>query len=117
MANRATWKKRVADWRASGLTAGEFSTRRGFAPTTLTWWSWRLGREDASRAESAPGADAEPLGFAQLVVSEARCDQPRRDTPVVVDLGGVRVEVARGFDAGVLADVLAVLDRRAGGVL
>jgi hypothetical protein len=42
---KATWRSRVAAWRASGKTAEEFSASQGFAVGTLRWWSSRLRRE------------------------------------------------------------------------
>ena len=56
MADRTTWKRIVAEWRASGLTAREFAEGRGFAHMTLTWWAWNLGR-DAGVAAGGGGRD------------------------------------------------------------
>jgi hypothetical protein len=46
MADRKTWVKRVAAWRASGMTCREYAEREGLGPwRTLRWWVWRLERE------------------------------------------------------------------------
>jgi hypothetical protein len=46
MADRKTWAKRVAAWRASGLTCKEFAEREGLGPwRTLQNWAWRIERE------------------------------------------------------------------------
>ena len=45
MTDAKTWAKRVTDWRASGLTASEYCSGRGFSRTALYWWSSKL-RED-----------------------------------------------------------------------
>ncbi|MGH7632509.1 MAG: hypothetical protein ACRENC_02175 [Gemmatimonadaceae bacterium] len=37
------WQARVAEWRASGKTAEEFSTGQDFRVGTLRWWSSRRG--------------------------------------------------------------------------
>jgi hypothetical protein len=42
---RAAWKKLVGDWRASGKTAEQFSTRHGIKPSTLKWWAWNFAGE------------------------------------------------------------------------
>ena len=42
------WKKRVANWRASGRTAEAFSEGRPWSAKTLLWWSSRLARESTS---------------------------------------------------------------------
>jgi hypothetical protein len=46
MADRKTWVKRVAAWRASGLTCREYAEREGLGPwRTLRYWAWRLEHE------------------------------------------------------------------------
>lgn len=92
MADAETWAKRVAEWRASGLTAGEFAAGRGFGGSTLRWWASRLGREQSAfvRVVTAPSAEV-------------------RDGPVEVHVGEARVVVRSGFDRATLAEVLAVL--------
>ncbi len=93
MADAKTWAKRVAAWRASGETAAEFSSRGGFAPSTLRWWRSRLGRRDA--------------GFVRVVTAPK---QPATVPDAIeLDVGGVRVLVRAGFDRIALTDVLDVL--------
>jgi hypothetical protein len=114
----------VAEWRASGLTAARFAEGRGYAPMTLTWWAWKLGRPsggEAARGRAgrapAPKGEGETEGafaFARVVLA-APTAPPPDDTPVTIERGALRVHVGRGFDASVLADVLAVLDARGGG--
>ena len=95
-ATAAVWQERVAAWRASGETAERFARRGGYAASTLRWWSRRLGRAAAPgfvrlvpRAPGAPAAPAAP--------------------GVVVEVGGARIHVAPGFDAALLAQVVAAL--------
>jgi hypothetical protein len=92
-ATETIWQERVAAWRASGETAEQFARGRGFAATTLRWWSSRLGRE------AAPG-------FVRLVPQAA---VPPAAGVVIVEVGGARIQVAPGFDAGLLAQVVAAL--------
>ena len=94
MADRATWTKRVAAWRASGLTAEKFAERSGCASKTLRWWAWRLERE--SRA------------FVRVVREEATARAPE-PAPIVIEINGVRVLVPAEVDRGALRDVLAAL--------
>jgi hypothetical protein len=120
MADKTTWKRRVAEWRASGLTATQFAEGRGYAPMTLTWWAWKLGQasrgeNQRGRAEPAPAQRTEDaFTFARVVLAKPSVPtQPPPDgTPVIIEHGGVRVRVGRGFDASVLAEVLTVLDAR-----
>lgn len=96
MADRETWAKRVASWRASGLTATEYSAGRGFAPNTLRFWASRLGRERqlvrVVRAEPAPIAQhAAPL------------------TEIELSVGGTRVQMRFALSREQVAGVLHVL--------
>ena len=93
MADAKTWAQRVRAWRASGETASVFSTRGGFAPSTLRWWASRLGRREA--------------GFVR-VVRAPEVPAAVRDG-IELEVGGVRVRVRAGFDRAALTEVLEVL--------
>jgi hypothetical protein len=103
MAKQAEWRKRVAEWRASGLTAQDFAADRDFAPSTLTWWARRLSKE----------LGATSLRVARVVrgrassAVEAGGQTPRGK--MVVELGVSRVHVPDGVDATTLETVLALL--------
>jgi hypothetical protein len=115
MSTEAIWAKRVAAWRASGLTAREFSARHEFAAGTLLWWSSRLRRAKATRPSasvsiarviavpSVPGAPASVVG--ELASADADA--------VVIEIGvaRVRVPVERGRCG--LESVLDILLTRA----
>lgn len=94
MASSETWAKRVAEWRASGQSAGDFSAGRGFAGSTLRWWASQLGRRTPAIVQ---------------VVRTA----PARDATLELAVGEVRVLVRAGFDRALLAEVLDVLRQRA----
>ena len=54
-ADRATyWRGVLADWKASGQTASEFSRRRKVCRPLLFVWRRRLGATSTSRATSKP---------------------------------------------------------------
>lgn len=108
MANGATWKKRVAAWRASGLTAPEFCEGRDFAVGTLRWWACRLDR--AARA----GATAAPAGEMRLVrvVRATPAAMTPSGSGVSIAVAGVRIAVEAGFDAATLVAVLEVVAQR-----
>jgi hypothetical protein len=104
MANAVTWKRRVAQWRSSGLTAREYSTGRGFAPATLLWWASRLRQQD--------GAVAVP------VVPIARVERQlagpsRRSSGIAIEVRGLRVVLDVGFDRATLGVVLSALEDNA----
>lgn len=87
------WRERVRQWRASGETAEQFARHKGFAPSTLRWWSSRLGSPERTT-------------FVRLVPKPVA---PTAAPEVLVEIGAARVRVAAGFDAALLADVVRVL--------
>ena len=89
----AVWRERVQQWRASGETAAVFAQGRGFAASTLRFWSSRLG------AMEAPS-------FVQVVPRAVRGTVP---ASLVVEVGEARVPVAPGFDPVLLADIVRAL--------
>jgi transposase len=90
------WKERVADWRASGLTAEEYCTGKSFKAGGLRWWSSRLNRIKPDR-----------IRIARVVrTSEAA---PKVDTAIVIELGAVRLAVRRGVDQETLRVVLGAI--------
>lgn len=107
MADRATWTKRVADWRASGETAGEFCDGKPFSVSTLRWWSSRLTRDRGSASAAR--------GIRVALVERVAAAPP--DSPaqaLVIELGAARIAVRRGFDRETLAAVLDVVALRGG---
>jgi hypothetical protein len=95
-ATAVVWQERVAEWRASGETAEEFARGRGYAATTLRWWSSRLRRETLV-----------PPGFVRLVPRAALPAEPA--SALVVEVGDARIRVTRGFDPALSARVVAAL--------
>jgi hypothetical protein len=98
----AIWKKRIAQWRASGETAERFSRRHGFAGQTLKWWAWRLARGSG---------EAPVIRVAQVV--RARPVEPAQvDGAIVVDYldRRVRVTVGRGAEERLAAAIIGQLE-------
>lgn len=81
----------MAAWRASGLTAEAFSSRRGYSRESLYRWS---ATPDASEAPT----------FVRLEVAPAA-----GNGEVAVEVGVARVHVSRGFDAELIRAVVAAL--------
>ena len=91
---RAEWEALVREWRAGGLTQREFARRKGLAPTTLSWWSCRVGRGGAA--------------FVPVEVIGGGGEDFR------VELrGGRTVHVPAGFDGDALRRLVEVLERAA----
>ena len=100
MAIDAIWVKRVEKWQRSGLSSEAFAAGKGFTGAGLRHMASRL------RSESTPGARPE-IALARVVTTRPSTSE----TPVVLELNGVRVEVRRGAAPEALALVLDVLMR------
>ena len=92
----------MAAWRSSGLSAARFCADKDFSEGTLRYW--------ASRLRSAEPASPPDVRIAKVVRPSTTVEA---DTPVVLEVGGVRIALRRGFDRDVLRDVLAALGGRA----
>ncbi|HVN36015.1 MAG TPA: hypothetical protein VMU96_12275 [Casimicrobiaceae bacterium] len=80
---KSTWSRRVANWRASGLTADEFAAEHGFRAPTLRWWASRLKREEMRQAAAL-------VPLARVIRSPA---QPVSRGTVVIDALDLRARV------------------------
>lgn len=105
---RATWAKRVEQWKRSGLTAKQFAARAGLNAGTLSYWKWRLGKEarEGKPSGTALAKRGEPVSFVEvspLPVATGRLE---------VGVGRYTVAVEHGFDTGALDQVLDVLEAR-----
>jgi hypothetical protein len=97
-ARERLWRRRLAQWKASGLKVGPFCEREGVTPTAFAHWRKEIRARDARRAKAA-----EPLFV------------PVRVAPVPVPLevglpGGRVVRVPPGFDPVHLRAVVAALE-------
>ena len=107
---KATWRSRVAAWRASGKTAEEFCVGQGFAVGTLRWWSSRLGREGTRT--SVVTSD---IRLAKVVRSPEPAGgvAPGARGAVIIELhdARVRVVVEAGVDRATLSTVLELVGK------
>jgi transposase-like protein len=99
------WGELVQDYEASGQSQRAFCAERGIGQSSLRYWKRRL--EQKSGPEGAPIAQGPRLVPVKLVEDAS---VPADSGLAVVMPGGVRVEIARGFDAPTLACVLATLE-------
>ena len=99
MATERKWAERVRAWRASGQDAGAFVEGKGYAASTLRFWSSRLGPQESVRIVPLV---ARPSGASRSATSA-------RPSSLVVEVGGARLHVALGFDPALLADVVRAL--------
>jgi hypothetical protein len=97
-ATAAKWAARVQEWRASGKSAETFAEGRDFRASTLRYWASRL-------KVTSPRTPAVTL--ARVVRTEPVATPTESSVEVVV--GTARIVVHRGFDGGLLRDVIAAL--------
>lgn len=90
----------VRSWTQSGLSAKQFATSRGLSESSL--FRWRL--EDAGPPALVTTAPRATVDFVRLV---PRAAEPKPS--VVVEVGDARIRVEAGFDAALLARVVAAL--------
>ena len=84
-----------------GLTYEELAAVSGLKRSTLSWWAWRLRREDRERAP-----------FAEVViVDEQDVVEPGPEPGIRICCGPLTVDVAPDFDARALRRVLDVIAR------
>ena len=100
MTTAATWARRVREWRESGLSSPAFCTGRGYTPGALRHWAHRL-----AHAEGLEPAVPERMRVARVVRERSAAS----GSPIVVELGGARINVPAGVDRGARALVVEVL--------
>ena len=89
----------MAEFDASGMSAGEFCVRRRLKPRTLKWWRWQIGREAGHGVEFVP-----------VTVTPGLVERPTDVLRVVV--GDVTVHVRVGDDVGYVGALVAELRAR-----
>jgi hypothetical protein len=107
MADAEAWSKRVAEWRASGLTAKEFCAKHDLQLTGLRYWTYRL-----RAAEKSAQADTVQLVPVTIEREEAAPSTREAGAPMpalTVELGAARVVIPAGVDRATLTVVLDVL--------
>jgi hypothetical protein len=92
-------RRLVLEWRASGVSAARFCSERQLPLEPFKAW---VRAEVASASQSA---GAPVLQLARVAVSE----QKALSSVLVVEVGGARIVVERGFDPSLLGSVIAVL--------
>ncbi|QNT68295.1 IS66-like element accessory protein TnpA [Defluviicoccus vanus] len=102
---RWSWEEKariVAESFAPDAVASAVARRHGLHRNQLYAW-----RKELRQAADAATADAVPLDFVPVVVSEGRC--PAGSPAIEIELAGARVRVSPGADPVLLADVLRTL--------
>ena len=100
MTNESKWAARLAAWRGSGQSAARFCADKDYSEGTLRYWASKLRDVSPGRPE---------VRIAKVVPASMATEA---ETPIVLEVGGVRVALRRGFDRDVLRHVLDALGSR-----
>ena len=103
--NLAEADRLAAEYEASGISQAEFSRQRDLPLKTLARYVARFRKHRASGNEPHS-----PQRF--VAVEVAGRNSAAGDELTVLIPGGLRIEVKRGFDAGTLRQLIAVLEAR-----
>jgi len=106
----AMWVERIEEWTRSGQSATEFAEGKPFTSGTLTWAASRLrngARGSSKRRASRPRAGRQ----AKIQMAEVVRRPPTAATAesLVLEVGGAKILVKRGFDQMLLRDVMRAL--------
>lgn len=97
---RHEWAARIADYEASGQTMKSWCETKNVTKDQLKYWLRVL------RARPVDAANA-PVPFLPLALHEPVGMQAT--SPLLLHVGGVRVEVRNGFDPKLLREVVSAL--------
>ena len=121
MARASEWRKRIAEWRASGLSAAKFAESLGCSAHQVWNWAAKFRGEDAARTTEATAAvqvgrvvaHSIPLARVLRAPRQESFEKPAASaTAMAVEVGGMRLVVPSGFDRGTLAMVLDEVEGR-----
>ena len=107
MADGEAWSKRVADWRASGLTAKEFCAKHDLQLSGLRYWTYRL--RAAEKASETSAVKLVPVTVKPEEVSPSMPAAERREPVITVEIGAARIVVPTSVDRATLKLVLELL--------
>jgi len=105
MDKREQWRQLISEWERSGQTRKEFARARGLVQSTFAWWGTKLRRE--ARGALPETTKPSPFKLARLT-SETVISTPSTRS-LVVRVGAASIEVSDGFDAALLASIVAAL--------
>ena len=105
--SKTEWKSLIQQWDESGQSAGQFADSHGLKSSTLSWWRWKLARDEPDSALELvtllpAGGNERPLdrGVAR------RRRTPRRTSIEIVVPSGVVVRVPTEGNLQVVIDLV-----------
>lgn len=106
--------KMLESFESSGMSASAFAARAGIPKGTLYNWLSKARRRATARSHTLDAPPASPVRVAKVVrrSSEATADV---SSSIVIEVGGVRIELGATFNPAMLTTVLDVLEARSQG--
>ena len=86
------WTEKLADWSNSGLSIAAWCRQNDEGYHRFLYWRRRLGDQQARTAGS----------FVELRLGQS---------PLYLECNGIYIHVDRGFDPGLLTDILSLLKK------
>lgn len=106
----AKWKDRVQAWRSSGKTAEAFVADEDFEASTLRYWASRLKGELKASGAAVSSAPSQVAMARVIRRRRSRATaSPSSASELELVVGGARITVGRGFDAGLLREIVLAL--------
>jgi hypothetical protein len=97
-------------WRESGKTAEEFTVGQPYKASTLKWRAAELQRRaEGGKPYGKGGAEADTVRLTRVVTRSRDSSSSVGAGGLVVEVSGARIVLSRGFDAGLLIDVVRAL--------
>jgi hypothetical protein len=104
---RVHWQALLSEQEQSGQSVAAWCRARGLEPVSFYLWRKRLSRQPGVRQSAAPEWIALDLS------DQAPAAEPKSAvSPLTLRVGRVGIEVAHGFDSGLLDQVLTLLENR-----
>jgi hypothetical protein len=107
------WAKRIERWGDSGLTAKQFAAEIDVSPQSLTFWKWKLRKDEQGSSRTARRQHATPAttaaSFLQLLPALEPTKSATPASTLELVLGrGLSVRVPADFDEGTLRRLVAM---------
>lgn len=103
------WRGHIQRWRADGSTIRAYCRKHGLTETSFHFWRREIERRDSEPASTPPKpSPTTPPAFLPVVLTDLATPH---ETPVEIELAGTVVRVLANCDRGLLADIVAMLQR------
>lgn len=104
-ATLTSWKKRVLEQEASGLSRLEWCARQGIKYTTYRYWREQIVKQPTKTKTPAPATAT----WLELATPSVVSTPTAQTDGLVVRIGEVTLELRRGFDPELLREIVRTL--------